>query len=134
MPERVKYASLCIEVDFRKILVSKFELLNRVYNVEYEGLHLVCFECGRYGHRKELCPILMPKLDADVPKDGERVQLKPQVVSGRRTNSCEGEQNFRPWMLVQKDVGRRKMVHRQLGKQFTTAHGGACSIPSCSID
>lgn len=23
--------------------------------MEYEGLHLVCFACGRYGHRKEQC-------------------------------------------------------------------------------
>src|ERR1044072_2165138 len=27
-----------------------------VLNLEYEGLHQVCFNCGVYGHKKDFCP------------------------------------------------------------------------------
>lgn len=48
--ERTKFARLCIDVDLNKILRSQFELNNKTYSVEYEGLQLVCFMCGKYGH------------------------------------------------------------------------------------
>ncbi|KAJ1377243.1 hypothetical protein SESBI_49098 [Sesbania bispinosa] len=50
---RAKFSRICVEVDLRMVLVSKFELNGRIYMVEYEGLHRVCFLCGRYGHRKD---------------------------------------------------------------------------------
>lgn len=25
-------------------------------NLEYEGLHSICFHCGVYGHRMDVCP------------------------------------------------------------------------------
>lgn len=42
---------MCVEVDLRKVFIPSFELNGVVYRVEYEGLHLVCFDCGCYGHR-----------------------------------------------------------------------------------
>ncbi|KAJ1422816.1 Zinc finger, CCHC-type [Sesbania bispinosa] len=57
--ERGKFARIFVEVDLRKVLISRFRLNGRVYHVEYEGLHLICFNCGRFGHRKECCPILV---------------------------------------------------------------------------
>lgn len=44
-----------MEIDFRKKLVSKIQLAEKVVSVEYEGLHLICFDCGKFGHRKEVC-------------------------------------------------------------------------------
>lgn len=29
-----------------------------VLKLEYEGLHIVCFACGRYGHKQDSCPKL----------------------------------------------------------------------------
>lgn len=57
--ERARFARVCIEVDLRKTLVSKFELNCREYRVEYEGLHLICFNCGCFGHNKEQCHLIM---------------------------------------------------------------------------
>lgn len=28
-------------------------------NLEYEGLHSICFKCGVYGHRMDVCPQLV---------------------------------------------------------------------------
>ncbi|KAJ1416829.1 Zinc finger, CCHC-type [Sesbania bispinosa] len=48
-----------LENDYFLIRFSNVEDLNgRIYKVEYEGLHLICFHCGRYGHRREACPTL----------------------------------------------------------------------------
>ena len=47
------YARICVEVELQKPLVSKFMLRKRVRRLEYEGIHMVCFGCGRNGHRKE---------------------------------------------------------------------------------
>lgn len=37
------------------LLLSKFWLNNHLQVIEYEGLHMICFECGKYGHRAETC-------------------------------------------------------------------------------
>lgn len=47
---RGKFARLCVEMDLRKLLLPNFRALGRKYRIEYEGLHLLCFNCGKYGH------------------------------------------------------------------------------------
>ena len=56
MVSRGHYARICVEVDLIKPLVSKFRLRRRIRRLEYESIHLICFGCGMYGHRKEECP------------------------------------------------------------------------------
>jgi hypothetical protein len=56
MQERGKYARICVEVDLTKSLLAMFMIKGRKYNVEYEGLHLLCKTCGKFGHYSEGCP------------------------------------------------------------------------------
>lgn len=56
---RGRYARILVEVDITKPLLSKFKLKNKIRIIEYEGIHLVCFKCGIYGHRKEACSSTM---------------------------------------------------------------------------
>ncbi|KAJ1389495.1 hypothetical protein SESBI_38230 [Sesbania bispinosa] len=60
--EKARFARICVEVDLRKVLIARFKLHGRVYHVKYEGLHLICFKCGCFGHCKELCPLLEESL------------------------------------------------------------------------
>ncbi|XP_028802897.1 uncharacterized protein LOC114758054 [Neltuma alba] len=53
--ERGRFARVCVEIDLQKKLVPKVIAANRLYQVEYEGLNLICFECGRHGHKRENC-------------------------------------------------------------------------------
>ncbi|XP_028778406.1 uncharacterized protein LOC114734927 [Neltuma alba] len=54
--ERGRYARICVEIDLQKKLIPRIISASALFNVEYEGLGLICFQCGRYGHRKEVCP------------------------------------------------------------------------------
>ena len=53
---RGHYARLCVLVDLTKQLMSGFSVDEEDYYIEYEGLHLLCSNCGYYGHRHEMCP------------------------------------------------------------------------------
>ncbi|KAB5524204.1 hypothetical protein DKX38_021953 [Salix brachista] len=52
---RGKFARICIEVDLDKPVVGKVWIHNHWHNVEYEGLHIICNECGCYGHVARNC-------------------------------------------------------------------------------
>jgi hypothetical protein len=40
--ERGKYARLCVQVNLTKPLLAMFTIKGRKYNIEYEGLHMLC--------------------------------------------------------------------------------------------
>lgn len=47
--ERGKYAQMCGGYLARP-LVSSLCLDGKKQQIEYEGLHQICFKCGQYGH------------------------------------------------------------------------------------
>lgn len=53
---RGKYDRLCVEVDLAKPLLSKYKMRRQIRRIEYEGLHLFCFECRMYEHMQDSCP------------------------------------------------------------------------------
>ncbi|KAG5219090.1 receptor protein [Salix suchowensis] len=93
---RGKFARLCVEVDLTKPLLAKFKLRRRIRRIMYEGLHLVCFKCGQYGHKQELCPneIHTEKEEMrsmDVPESPEVPVVRPEVM-----------ESFGNWMIVER--------------------------------
>ncbi|KAL3534260.1 hypothetical protein ACH5RR_002721 [Cinchona calisaya] len=52
---RGKYARVCVEIDLNKPLVPFIWVGDVLQSMEYEGLHQICFECGEYGHRQDVC-------------------------------------------------------------------------------
>lgn len=53
--ERGRFARAAVEIDLTKPLVSMVWIHNRIQRVEFEALHVVCFECGDFGHRAAAC-------------------------------------------------------------------------------
>lgn len=56
LKERGRFARICVELDLAKSLTPAIRIFGKARSIEYEGLHLICFHCGRYGHHQELCP------------------------------------------------------------------------------
>lgn len=81
-----KYARVCVQVDIATLLIPFITVLACHQHVEYEGLRLICFECGRYGHRSEVCPT-MSKQTAPVP-------AQPTQSVGRPPHIDESEGKF----------------------------------------
>ncbi|XP_015950735.1 uncharacterized protein LOC107475584 [Arachis duranensis] len=52
---RRKFARICVEIDLRKKMVPTITALDKEFNIVYEGLHQICFNCGKYRHRMEYC-------------------------------------------------------------------------------
>lgn len=56
---RGKFTRVCVELDMSKPLTLFIKVEGRTYGVVYEGIQLVCFECGFYGHGRDTCPIII---------------------------------------------------------------------------
>ncbi|KAI9114135.1 hypothetical protein K1719_014785 [Acacia pycnantha] len=55
--EKGGFARMCVEIDLQRPLLPGFCHFGEERRFEFEGLHLVCFTCGRYGHRTEQCVV-----------------------------------------------------------------------------
>ncbi|XP_031120941.1 uncharacterized protein LOC116024180 [Ipomoea triloba] len=106
-----KFARVCVEIDITKPLVSRFTLEDRVWHVAYEGIHLVCFSCGLYGHRQNSCPTCPKEGEAEDSAPVTAVEMTvqnhdkgPNVVKARDVSagrsSLHGSRPYGPWMIA----------------------------------
>ncbi|XP_021744863.1 uncharacterized protein LOC110710829 [Chenopodium quinoa] len=59
--ERGQFTRISVEIDLSKPLLSKFWLKGRIWRVQYEGIRMICFKCGKLGHSEDGCPSLQPE-------------------------------------------------------------------------
>ncbi|KAH1097490.1 hypothetical protein J1N35_014411 [Gossypium stocksii] len=52
---RGQFARMAVSLDLEKPLTSQVSINGRMERVEFEGLPMVCFACGKYGHLKVSC-------------------------------------------------------------------------------
>lgn len=53
---RSKFAGIAVELCLNKPLCSQFLLDGKRERIKYESLPTICFQCGRYDHKSEICP------------------------------------------------------------------------------
>lgn len=111
--KRGRYARICVEIDFRKKLVSKIQIEEKLYAVEYEGLHSICFVCGKFGHKKDACPTLAKQTTQSGTLDVEddwrnKVSVNFNSQAGERPNV--GGETFGPWMIARRTPRRRSSM------------------------
>ncbi|VVA23699.1 PREDICTED: reverse mRNAase [Prunus dulcis] len=118
---RGKFARICVELDLAKPLTPFIEIEGRTYGVVYEGINLVCFECGCFGHGRDSCPIILqakqqvPESDnADCMEDISTVQVNMNL--GTATKEAEVPAKMHgEWMLL-KPRNFRKNSMNDVGK------------------
>ncbi|XP_061367964.1 uncharacterized protein LOC133310980 [Gastrolobium bilobum] len=94
--DRGKFARLCVELDLSSPLRGEFILEEEVFKVEYEGLYLICLQCGKYGHNSETCP--------DAVEIDESNKTKEPMTEKEVNTANYG---VGPWMVVQKKKFQR---------------------------
>jgi hypothetical protein len=77
--ERGKFARVCVEVDLTVPVVGKIWVNGHWYKVQYEGLHLICTNCGCYGHLGRNCSLN--------PATTETQQMNHNIVANNRENN-----------------------------------------------
>ncbi|XP_061375494.1 uncharacterized protein LOC133317649 [Gastrolobium bilobum] len=117
--DRGRFARICVEIDLSKNLLSKFRIGQRQLYIGYEGLHLVCFLCGQYGHRKDQC-----QMNPDNLKKVEEAAGGVDHCSHSNHNQNEAEpkegieksqevDGFGSWMTIQRRNFKRPAQYQK---------------------
>ena len=67
-------------LDFNRDLVPSFIVLDREFNLEYEGLHLNCFKYRKYGHKEDRCPHMLVPIGENKEKEKTKIENKVDPV------------------------------------------------------
>ncbi|KAK9025195.1 hypothetical protein V6N11_065091 [Hibiscus sabdariffa] len=79
--QRGKFARMTVQINLNKPLVSKIVVNGKIQLVEYESLHTVCFNCGKYGHMNDNCPDLQPSPTTEAPpRPSEPIPAPPATI------------------------------------------------------
>ncbi|XP_031124258.1 uncharacterized protein LOC116026974 [Ipomoea triloba] len=124
---RGKFARVCMEVDITQPLISRFTLEEKVWPVAYEGMHLVCFSCGLYGHRQDCCPTAPQKDPEEAAHEGTEQGQAERSQQSARAPPTMGVGGFTarpygPWMIAQRK--ERRQNGKQMGQGRQVAQGG----------
>jgi hypothetical protein len=64
--ERGRFARVCVEVDLTMPVVGKIWVNGHWYKVQYECLHIICTNCGCYGHLGRNFPLASSMPEATI--------------------------------------------------------------------
>ena len=137
---RGRFARICVQVDVEKPLVTAILIGKGEQPVCYKGIHKLCFECGRIGHRKDLCPYAIrqpspPSKEASQPDGATEVQscslhepenakqnVGPSLSAHGGAQEDVPESTYGPWKMV---VRKKQKTKQQRGDETTMklAHG-----------
>nr|KYP67366.1 Retrovirus-related Pol polyprotein LINE-1 [Cajanus cajan] len=110
---RGRFARICVEIDLKKKLVSHINVLGHILHLEYEGLHSICFHCGKYGHKQTLCTELMVKeVDETNPNQDRQDSNQDQSNLG----CLDSVDQYGPWMIVKRNNKTARNRPQNLGK------------------
>lgn len=131
--ERGKYARICVTVNLAKPLLAMLRIQGSSYKLEYEGLHLLCLMCGRYGHYKEDCPQSIKGkqvVGESTSSGGRNLEEGTSEVNGRQGGKevVEG-----PWKIVQKQRRVKKMIDNRKNIAQVKINGGVNTGGSCFL-
>ncbi|KAI9107235.1 hypothetical protein K1719_021844 [Acacia pycnantha] len=111
--EKGGFARMYVEVDLQKPLLLGFSHFGEESRFKYEGLHLVCFTCGRYGHRMDQYTVTTQSKEpgnssSEAPSVATTVPENPPVKGVNEMGNSDGNDkcvNYGPQMLVKREFG-----------------------------
>ncbi|XP_026384464.1 uncharacterized protein LOC113280040 [Papaver somniferum] len=136
---RGKFARVCVEVSTDEPLLPFIKIGSVKQKIEYEGVNLICFHCGKMSHKKENCPLVT---DANNANNSDHVinsakmtnnVFKPAHVTGT-VNSAITEESFGPWMLVEKKKNKIRVAGARVANQKVQDNSRGVSNRFASLD
>ncbi|KAA3458339.1 reverse transcriptase [Gossypium australe] len=88
---RGHFARMAVYINLNKPLTAQVFINGMKQKVEYESLPAICFNCGKYGHTKDFCPL--PQTKSTPEKD--QSENTPTEVEKE-----EKEGTYGHWMMV----------------------------------
>ncbi|XP_028765360.1 uncharacterized protein LOC114723332 [Neltuma alba] len=121
---RTMYARLCVEIDLNVPLLSAYSIDGNKLRIEYEGLHLICFHYGKFGHDADHCPA-KPSSERETTKAKEK-ETEKSTGAGEHSRKSKEEQSavYGGWMVVQNSRKGRKGVPRTDKIEVGQSRGG----------
>ncbi|KAL4290564.1 hypothetical protein GQ457_14G013460 [Hibiscus cannabinus] len=107
---RGRFVRLVVVVNLDKPLVSGLVIDGMYQAIEYEGLPVICFGCGKYGHTKDACGVG----NQNSTKGIDRRQHQPFV-----------DDRFVLWMQVVNRRRRPSMLRKVVNQDISAATGGS---------
>ncbi|KAL6145133.1 hypothetical protein ACLB2K_055821 [Fragaria x ananassa] len=136
---RGKFDRVCVEVDLNKPLKPFVEVEYVAYNVVYEGISLISFECGCCGHAKYRCPSIVNPVNASTsnasnsdanPKDSEVSASNASDVNMVNMQIEVIKDDMGPWMHMsyknkkKSNVGSSAKKGGSSGSRFSILQDG----------
>ncbi|XP_058758250.1 uncharacterized protein LOC131631474 [Vicia villosa] len=111
--ERGKYARICVAVNLSQPLLGMFSIGGSSYNIEYEGMHLLCLVRGRYGHYKEGCMNQSNEKEKMAAGSGTEGRMVNNNVCEVEVGQGHVEEANGPWKVVQNQKRGKRMIDGQ---------------------
>ncbi|KAI9119018.1 hypothetical protein K1719_009693 [Acacia pycnantha] len=114
-------------MDLLKPLVPWIMVDGKKHGVEYEGLPLICYECGVYGHPRERCTRkIHSTVDAtttgQVPSQAVPIPTpsQPKEKGAEGASSESSPSQFGSWMQEAQNHGKNRRLQRSRRKSIST--------------
>ncbi|XP_028752699.1 nipped-B-like protein B [Neltuma alba] len=114
---RTMFARMCVEVDLNAPLLPSYMVDGNILKIEYEGLHLICFGCGKFRHNAEHC--LAKNTQNGQNHEGGKQGERKASNTGESTRSPENkpatsqEHPYGGWMVAQRPRRGRRPAPRE---------------------
>ena len=109
---RGRFARLCVQVNIEQPLINTVKIGKMVQLVQYEGINMLCFACGRLGHRKENCPALI-RSSVETTKNSS-----PQSSSRNQSSSVLLESDQAGDLLKERSIPSVVVTSEHVGKAY----------------
>ncbi|XP_024039224.1 uncharacterized protein LOC112097866 [Citrus clementina] len=99
---------------YDKRIPLKFNLDGKIQKVKYEGLPIICYQCGKYGHNNIVCPEKQVSNGAKVG-NSESIPLVNMTVDkdGASAVANNSSEKLGPWMIVARKERPKVVVDKE---------------------
>jgi hypothetical protein len=126
---RGMFARVCVEIDLEKPLKPFVEVESGTFGIVYEGLSMVCFGCGCYGHVKDKCPNFVaekektdgvPTPTQEESREKQSISISDSIAERDTTQTFEigvNSEDMGPWMLMAYKNRKKKVDNPSSSKK-----------------